>query len=83
VFHDDEGLSAIAASGDGGAEAPAKTFARLAVAGLRRFIVLAPATTVGNATDAEGCLTLSVTSVDSGPRALRAAMRDARVDAGG
>jgi hypothetical protein len=38
---------------------------------------------VGNATDAEGCLTLSVTSVDSGPRARRAAMRDARVDAGG
>ena len=83
VFHDDEGLSAVAASGDGGTEGPAKTFGRLAVAGLRRFVVLAPATTAGNATDAEGCLTLSVTSVDSGPRALRAAIRDARVDAGG
>ncbi|MEO8485877.1 MAG: hypothetical protein ABI585_06000 [Betaproteobacteria bacterium] len=83
VFHDVDGLSALAVADGNDAAANAKASARLRTPGLRRLVLLA--SSMPAAERAGGpVLPLHISAVDGGPRLLRAAMREAlRVDADG
>jgi hypothetical protein len=75
VFHDVDGLSVLGVSSGDGAPDRAQEVARLRMPGLRRVVLIVPRLpAAGRASDADSMVVLA-SSVDAGPRALRAAMR--------
>ena len=74
VFHDVDGLSALAvASGDDAAALP-RTVERMRISGLRRIVALASSLPASERA-VEGCVPVLVSAVDASPRALHNAMR--------
>jgi hypothetical protein len=77
VFHDADGLSALAVARGGIAGAPARTAAQFGMPGLRRVVLLATSLPVSEHVDDATCVPVLVSAVDAGPRVLRAALRAA------